>query len=184
MKGIIDILKERVTESPDRVIYNFLDYSTEQPTGHKITTKMLFDNAKALAGELLAKGAKKGDRVVILSLQDPGTLYAVYGAMMAGTLFTIIPPPIDEGKVQRFISVVKSCKPKFLISNYALEHTQHSEIDVKKRLAREALLPALGLKRIYTDRLPIRSADFPIHAASSREDVPAPITSLLLCRVE
>ncbi len=166
MKGIIDILKERVTESPDRVIYNFLDYSTEQPTGHEITTKMLFDNAKALAGELLAKGAKKGDRVVILSLQDPGTLYAVYGAMMAGTLFTIIPPPIDEGKVQRFISVVKSCKPKFLISNFALEHAQHAKIDVKKRLAREALLPALGLKRIYTDRLPNRTDPFSIHSAA------------------
>jgi thioester reductase-like protein len=177
MKGIIDILKERVTESPDRVIYNFLDYSTEQPIAHEITTKMLFDNAKALAGELLAKGAKKGDRVVILSLQDPGTLYAVYGAMMAGTLFTIIPPPIDEGKVQRFISVVKSCKPKFLISNYALEHAQHSEIDVKKRLAREALLPALGLKRIYTDRLPIRSDDFPIHAADPGEVVYLQYTS-------
>ena len=170
MKGIIDILKERVTESPDRVIYNFLDYSTKQPTGHEITTKMLFDNAKALAGELLAKGAKKGDRVVILSLQDPGTLYAVYGAMMAGTLFTIIPPPIDEGKVQRFISVVKSCKPKFLISNFALEHAQHAKIDVKKRLAREALLPALGLKRIYTDRLPNRTDPFAMHAAAP-EDV-------------
>lgn len=170
MKGIIDILNERVTGSPDRVIYNFLDYSTEQPTGHEITTKMLFDNAKALAGELLAKGAKKGDRVVILSLQDPGTLYAVYGAMMAGTLFTIIPPPIDEGKVQRFISVVKSCKPKFLISNFALEHAQHAKIDVKKRLAREALLPALGLKRIYTDRLPNRTDPFAMHAAAP-EDV-------------
>lgn len=170
MKGIIDILRERVKDYPDRVIYNFLDYSTEQPTGHEITTKMLFDNAKALAGELLAKGAKKGDRVVILSLQDPGTLYAVYGAMMAGTLFTIIPPPIDEGKVQRFISVVKSCKPKFLISNFALEHAQHAKIDVKKRLAREALLPALGLKRIYTDRLPNRTDPFAMHAAAP-EDV-------------
>ncbi len=177
MKGIIDILKERVTESPDRVIYNFLDYSTEQPTGHEITTKMLFDNAKALAGELLAKGAKKGDRVVILSLQDPGTLYAVYGAMMAGTLFTIIPPPIDEGKVQRFISVVKSCKPKFLISNFALEHAQHAKIDVKKRLAREALLPALGLKRIYTDRLPVRTDDFAMHAAAPGEVIYLQYTS-------
>ena len=170
MKGIIDILRERVKDYPDRKIYNFLDYSSDQPTGHEITTKMLFDNAKALAGELLAKGAKKGDRVVILSLQDPGTLYAVYGAMMAGTLFTIIPPPIDEGKVQRFISVVKSCKPKFLISNFALEHAQHAKIDVKKRLAREALLPALGLKRIYTDRLPNRTDPFAMHAAAP-EDV-------------
>ena len=181
MKGIIDILKDRVTGSPDRIIYNFLDYSTDQPTGHEITLKMLFDNAKAVAGELMEKGARKGDRVVILSLQDPGTLYAVYGAMMAGTVFTVIPPPIDEGKVQRFIAVVRSCKPRFIVSNYALEleqdQSQHSGIDVKKRLVREALLPALGLKRVYTDRLPIRTNDFPIHAATPEEIVYLQYTS-------
>lgn len=181
MKGIIDILKDRVTESPDRIIYNFLDYSAGQstpqpadrPAGQEITLKMIFDNAKALAAELLAKGAKRGDRVVILSMQDPGTLYAVYGAMMAGTVFTVIPPPIDEGKVQRFISVVKSCKPKFVISNYTLEqeqhthvHTQQAQVDVKKRLIRDALLPALRLKRIYTDRLPAVTRDIPIYSAA------------------
>ncbi len=115
--------------------------------------------------------------MVILSLQGPGALYAVYGAMMAGTLFTIIPPPIDRGKVQRFISVVKSCKPKFLISNFALEHAQHAKIDVKKRLAREALLPALGLKRIYTDRLPVRTDDFAMHAAAPGEVIYLQYTS-------
>jgi thioester reductase-like protein len=177
MKGIIDILKDRVKESPDRTIYNFLDYAADQPTGHEISLKMLFDNAKALAAELLDKGAKKGDRVVIFSLQDPGTLYAVFGAMMAGTVFTVIPPPIDEGKVQRFIAVVKSCKPRFIVSNYALEQAQQPEIDVKKRLVRDALLPALGLKRIYTDRLPINNNDFPLHSAAPDELVYLQYTS-------
>lgn len=41
--------------------------------------------------------------------------------MMAGVTFTVIPPPLDEGKIARFISVLKSCQPKALISNYALE---------------------------------------------------------------
>ena len=184
MKGIIDTLKDRVRESPDRIIYNFLDYSTHQPTGHQITIIMLYENAKALAAELLDRGAKKGDRVVILSLQDPGTVYAVFGAMMAGTVFTVIPPPIDEGKVQRFISVIKSCKPKFVISNYTLEQEQHAhdqaghaQIDVKKQLVRQALFQAVRLKRVYTDRVKSGTKEIPLHAATPGEIVYLQYTS-------
>jgi len=184
MKGIIDILKDRVKETPDRIMYNFLDYSTDSPTGQEITLKMLFDNARALAAELVDRGAKKGDRVVILSLQDPGTVYAVYGAMMAGTVFTIIPPPIDEGKVQRFIAVIKSCKPKFIISNYTLEKEQRThdqsgqaQIDVKKQLVRQALFQAVRLKRVYTDRVKSGTKEITLHAATSGEIVYLQYTS-------
>ncbi|MDY0174082.1 MAG: AMP-binding protein, partial [Bacteroidales bacterium] len=98
MTSIIDILLERAQENPHGKILNFLDYSTEEATVTEVTMQMVLKNALAIAQALRKKGAKKGDRVVIFSLQDPGTIYAVYGAMMAGTIFTIIPPPIDEGK--------------------------------------------------------------------------------------
>ncbi len=195
MKGIIDILLERTKDCPDRKIFNFLDFSGEERTVTEITIDMVFRNAKAIAGELLDRGAKKGDRVVILSLQDPGTLYAVYGAIMAGTIFTIIPPPIDEGKVERFISVVKSCKPKFIISNYALEHphlskTQPPQLqqppqskespqksDLKKQLLRQAFFEAIRLKRIYTDRIETTPREFPLHRADPEDVVYLQYTS-------
>ena len=197
MKGIIDILLERTKDCPDRKIFNFLDFSTEERTVTEVTIDMVFRNAKAIAWKLLDRGAKKGDRVVILSLQDPGTLYAVYGAIMAGTIFTIIPPPIDEGKVERFISVVKSCQPKFIISNYALEHERLSKAQppqltqppqlqqppqppqsngrspqsgLKKQLLRQAFFEAIRLKRIYTDRINATTRGFPLHTAAP-EDV-------------
>ncbi len=198
MKGIVDILLERTKDCPDRKIFNFLDYSSEEGTVTEVTVDMVFRNAKAIAGELLDRGAKKGDRVVILSLQDPGTLYAVYGAMMAGTIFTIIPPPIDEGKVERFLSVVKSCKPKFIISNYALEHPQLSGIQspqppqppqspqsngrspqsgLKKQLLKQAFFQAIRLKRIYTDRIKTTPREFPLHMAEPEEVIYLQYTS-------
>ena len=121
MKSIVDILLERVKENPHGKILNFLDYSTDKAAVTEVTLQTVLKNALAITRALQEKGARKGDRVVIFSLQDPGTIYAVYGAIMAGTIFTIIPPPIDEGKTERFVSVVKSCKPRFIISNYALE---------------------------------------------------------------
>jgi acyl-CoA synthetase (AMP-forming)/AMP-acid ligase II len=71
--------------------------------------------------------------------------------MMAGVVFTVIPPPIDEGKLLRFVSVLKSCRPKFLISNYGLE--QEADSGVKKTVAKKAFFEAVSLKRIYTDRV-------------------------------
>jgi hypothetical protein len=50
---------------------------------------------------LKSKGLRKGDRAIIFSMQDWGTIYAVYGCMMAGVTFTLIPPPLDEGKIER-----------------------------------------------------------------------------------
>ena len=58
--------------------------------------------------------------------------------MMAGVTFTVIPPPLDEGKIARFISVLKSCQPKALISNYALE--QESGVSLTGRLITRVLL--------------------------------------------
>lgn len=163
MTSIIDILLERAQENPHGKILNFLDYSTEEATVTEVTMQMVLKNALAIAQALRKKGAKKGDRVVIFSLQDPGTIYAVYGAMMAGTIFTIIPPPIDEGKTERFVSVVKSCKPKFIISNYALEQEAGNEqkttngqkngtsVQPTKQLLKKAFFQTIRMQRLYTD---------------------------------
>lgn len=164
MISITDILKERAKTIPNRVIYNFLDYSDDACTEHEVTVEMLFQHAQSIARELQAKGAKKGDRVVIFSMQDAGTIYAVYGAIMAGTMFTLIPPPIDESKAQRFISVVKSCKPRFVISNYGLEKTQEAGVDVKKKLLKQAFLQTLKMKRIFTDRIKQRTSEIQLHS--------------------
>ena len=58
---------------------------------------------------------------------------------------------IDEGKIERFISVLKSAHPKGLISNYAME--QSSGTNISKRLLAEAFSSVVRLKRIYSDRL-------------------------------
>lgn len=59
MKGIVDILLERTKDCPDRKIFNFLDYSSEEGTVTEVTVDMVFRNAKAIAGELLDRGAKR-----------------------------------------------------------------------------------------------------------------------------
>ncbi len=157
---LIDTLKERAKTYADNVFFRFVDYDDAKETWvfEEHTYKETYHRSLEIAYMLKKKGLKSGDRAIIFSMQDFGTVYAVYGCMMAGVVFTIIPPPIDEDKVARFISVLKSCQPKALISNYALEQT--SDAKLSGRLLKEAFLDTVRLKRIYTDKLyPYRRDD-------------------------
>ena len=150
-KNLVDILIERNKTQPERIIYKFLDFKGEECDIQSHTIRELYVKSLEMCHALKSKGLKKGDRAVIFSMQDWGTIYAVFGCMMAGVTFTLVPPPLDEGKVERFISVLKSCRPKALISNYGLE--QGSNTNLTGRLIREAFFNVVTLKRIYTDQL-------------------------------
>ena len=149
MKNIIDYIYSCAETEPERRVFTFLDCGEEPYERREITMRMLMDNSQDIACAMSEGGAKKGDRAIIFCTQDAGTIYAVLGCMMAGVIFTVIPPPIDDGKLLRFISVLKSCRPKFLISNYGLE--QQADSGVKKAVAKKAFFEAVSLKRIYTD---------------------------------
>lgn len=152
MESILHKFQRDAARDPGRKLYDFLDCAA-QPFGQDVVTVgTAWRKAADMAAELRAKGAKKGDRAIILSMQDAGTVYAVWGCMIAGVVFTVIPPPIDEGKLSRFISVLRSCKPKFLISNEGLE--KESDQNVTGPLLRRAFLNVVSLKRIYTDKIP------------------------------
>jgi len=151
MESILEYLYVGVKNNPERCVFSFLDCSKEPFGMQQISVQQLYDKSRDIAGTLKKRGAKKGDRAIIFSMQDAGTIYAILGCMMEGVVFTVIPPPIDEAKLGRFISTLKSCKPKFLISNYALE--QESKRDITKSLLKKAFIPVITLKRIYTDQI-------------------------------
>lgn len=152
LDGILEKFRRDAEQKPDEKRYCFLDCEKEPYTENYVTIGEAWRKSMDIASYLRRKGAKRGDRAVILSMQDAGTVYAVLGCMMAGVIFTVIPPPIDQGKLSRFISVLKSCEPKFLISNEGMEKT--SETNVKGDLLKGAFKQVLSLKRIYTDRVP------------------------------
>lgn len=148
-----DYFKERVKRDPDWVLYRFLTYEKDTDDWHSqdITVRDLYQKSMDLAYTMRKRGIRQGDRVVIFSMQDYTTLYSVMGCILSGVTFTILPPPIDEGKIERFISVLKSAQPKGLISNYQME--QASGTNITKRLLAEAFSSVVRLKRIYSDKL-------------------------------
>ncbi|MCL2134331.1 MAG: thioester reductase domain-containing protein [Candidatus Bathyarchaeota archaeon] len=168
MESILDYLYMGIKSNPERCVYNFLDCSKDPLGTQQISVKQLYQKSRDIALTLRNKGAKNGDRAIIFSMQDAGTIYAIFGCMMEGIVFTVIPPPIDDSKLSRFISVLKSCKPKFLVSNYALE--QESKNDITKVLLRKAFLQVIFLKRIYTDRV-VEHDDIDVFKTLQRDDL-------------
>ncbi len=169
IKTVVDYLAEQAKADPDHVLLCFIDYDEKAKkwVREDHTVAETYHRSLEIAYMLRRRGLRPGDRAIILSMQDHGTMFAAYGCMMAGVAFTIIPPPIDEDKTERFLSVLKSCHPKALISNYALE--KESGVSLTGRLLREATVDTLRLRRIYTDRLiPYRRTDVIVPADPDR----------------
>lgn len=167
MEGILEKFMRDAARNPDRPMYDFLDCGTDPFIHNTVTIGEAWQHAMDMAAELRQQGAKKGDRAIILSMQDSGTVYAIWGCMIVGVVFTVIPPPIDDGKLDRFISVLKSCKPRFLISNEGLE--KQSDTDVTSRLLKKAFLQVVALKRVYTDKVLPAAAPVELYAHSAED---------------
>lgn len=175
MLELLEKLRHDAHNIPERVIYDFLDCESEPFLHDPITVKELYQKAGDIAAELVRRGAKRGDRAVIFSMQDKGTVFAIFGCMLAGVIFTVLPPPIDDGKIARFISVLKSCRAKFLISNAALE--KGSDGKAAGELVKKAFLQTVTLRRVYTDRIPESKGEFPVHSFSPDDTVYLQYTS-------
>ena len=73
MDGILEKMAREAADFPQRKLYNFLDCSQEPFGEHMVTTGQVWQRAGGIAAELLAKGAQKGDRAVILPERESST---------------------------------------------------------------------------------------------------------------
>jgi len=128
MKNIVKLLGGKARREADKVVFTFLDFGGAQEVGTDVSYGGLWKEAGIIAAELLKAGISKGDRVVILSDQSQYDLYAIFGVMMAGGIFTLTLPPVDTAKQNRLLSLSKSARPKFIIVNNKTEPSVKSDI--------------------------------------------------------
>lgn len=114
-QNFYNVLQDNAAKSPEFICYDFFDYSTGEQQNIRVNRLQLLDKATKLSMLLRGKGVKKGDNVLIFSTQTVDNVFSVMASMLTGSVFTIIPPPVDPSKKMRFLSVVKSFEPKFLL---------------------------------------------------------------------
>ena len=74
MDGILEKFMRDAAKNPDRPMYDFLDCGKEPFIHNTVTIGEAWQHAMDMAAELQKKGAKRGDRAIILSMQDAGTV--------------------------------------------------------------------------------------------------------------
>lgn len=127
---ILDMMKQLADESGQLTAFTFLDNGENR----ELTFGQIYKGASVLATELIRRGLKEGDRVLILADQSAENVIAAAGSMLAKGVFVIIPAPSDEGKKKRLTSVIESCKPRFCLAGQ----------EVCKQLGTDALQMMLG----------------------------------------
>ncbi|MBD7913373.1 MULTISPECIES: thioester reductase domain-containing protein [Clostridium] len=145
------LLKENALRREDEVCFNFYEYTRDEKREVKLTRADLVEKSAAIAATIKERGAKKGDRVVIFSTQTADNILAAVGSMLAGTIFTIIPPPTDSNKMMRFTSVVESCNPKFILCGNELKE-EVSEILEKLKKDKKGIEAFQELKIIDVEK--------------------------------
>ncbi len=108
MNDLIQKIQEGAKEKGDKKVFISLDYEREH---QEVSYRKLWESVSAYAVTMKESGICHGKRVIILCDNSLDNIYMVYGCMMLGVTFTILPVPIDEGKFNRYHSVVKSCSP-------------------------------------------------------------------------
>lgn len=70
MDGILEKFMRDAAQNPERPMYDFMDCGSEPYVHHYITIGEAWQHAMDMAAELRQKGARPGDRAIILSMQD------------------------------------------------------------------------------------------------------------------
>jgi len=79
----------------------------------KFTYGQLFESIESAAKAFSALGVKKGDVVVICSINIPETVYAIYGLNRLGAISNMVDPRTNEDQLRQYIN---ECNAKLVIT--------------------------------------------------------------------
>lgn len=117
MNKILSKIYENAKINPDKVIYCFLMPTEDGWKEDAVTYSILWDNITKYANKLSYFKSSRGSKVVIFSDNSKENIYTVFASMALGMTFSLIPAPTDTSKIERYISVINSFEPSFVITN-------------------------------------------------------------------
>lgn len=110
MNTIIDVLKMRAAETPDRTAFLFLDAEGEE--SGRLSFADLGARARAVAGRLAEQGVGAGDRVLLLYPPSLDYISSFFGCLCAGAVAVPAYPPRPRGPTTRIESITRDARPR------------------------------------------------------------------------
>jgi acyl-CoA synthetase (AMP-forming)/AMP-acid ligase II len=163
--SLIDILDSHAADQPAATAFAFLSDS-----GHahaKVTFAGLRAHALAIANEFTARGARPGDRAVLIFPPGLDFIGAFFGCLAAGVIAVPLSPPRRVTGRDAVANILNDCAPRFALTTSAYA------ADLSK--AGPASLGALDLEWLYVGDARAAAAE-----EASRPHRPAPADLAIL----
>jgi acyl-CoA synthetase (AMP-forming)/AMP-acid ligase II len=112
--SLVEILEAHVASRPDARAFVFL--SERGGVEAELTFADLFARARALAGEMLDRGGRPGDRALMVFPPGLDFIVALFGCLLAGIVAVPILPPRRAAKRDASAEIVADCTPRFALT--------------------------------------------------------------------
>ena len=112
--SMVEILAAHVASRPDARAFVFL--SERGGVESELTFAALFARAHALAGEMLDRGGRPGDRALMVFPPGLDFIVALFGCFLAGVVAVPILPPRRAAKRDASAEIVADCTPRFALT--------------------------------------------------------------------
>ena len=126
--SLVDVVRLRAVETPDKVSCIFLNRADEE----RMTYKTLDEHARNIAFLLQQQGAQPGDRILLLFSSGLPLIQAFFGCLYAGCVAVPIYPPAQEKLRNKAHRIILNCKPRFVLmtSDQIVKYTSPNKHNV------------------------------------------------------
>lgn len=108
--SLVDVVRLRALESPDKISCIFLNNDSEE----RMTYAELDQQARAIAATIQAKGIKPGERVLLLFAPGLPLIQAFLGCMYANCIAVPIYPPAQERLLEKAQRIIANSRPTYV----------------------------------------------------------------------
>jgi acyl-CoA synthetase (AMP-forming)/AMP-acid ligase II len=113
--SLLDALDSHAVDQPDATAFAFLSDAGHADT--RMTFAELRLRALAVAGELAVRGARRGDRAVLIFPAGLDFLAAFFGCLAAGVVAVPLSPPRRVAGRDAVANILADCSPRFALTS-------------------------------------------------------------------
>ncbi len=108
MSTIVDLIRMRGADEPDRAAYVYL--TDGESDERRFSYRDLEASARTIAGLLQERGVRQGDRVLLLYPSSLDCIAAFFGCLFAGAVAVPAYPPRPKGPMTRLDAIAKDAR--------------------------------------------------------------------------
>ncbi len=127
MSTLVDLIRMRAADEPDRTAYIFL--TDGESEDQRFSYRELEASALRIAGLLQERGVKQGDRVLLLYPPSLDYVAAFFGCLFAGAVAVPAYPPRPKGPMTRLDAIARDARASVALTTESILAGVRQQLD-------------------------------------------------------